>query len=47
MDNNGHWPLLDISIYLMMIVSQAELKDLWFELVAEIIDNAVPDLVCV
>jgi hypothetical protein len=29
----------------MMITSQEESKDLWFKLVAEIIDNSVPDLV--
>jgi len=30
----------------MMMIPQEESKDLWFKLVAEIIDNAVPDLVC-
>ena len=30
---------------LMMLVSQEEIKDLWFKLLAEIIDNTVPDLV--
>ena len=29
----------------MMMVSQEEIKDLWFKLLAEIIDNTVPDLV--
>ena len=28
-----------------MIISQEEIKDLFFTLVADIVDNAVPDLV--
>ena len=47
-DNQSCFASNDCEIPLIpFLPSQEEIKDLWFELAAEIIDNSVPDLVCV